>query len=219
MSITTAPSGGCRRELLAAARTVTAREGLRGLTHRAVDREAALALGTCSAYLRTSRALRTALAQDVVAELSADVEEVAARLGATTPGRAEAVRLTRELFQRWLRERTTYLVAAELSLAAVRDADLAALLASWRSRLAAVVEQLIARSRPPVGPSPRAASDVADMLVAAAHGVLSAALALPEAEREEALTTWLGLLLDAVALDPTGLPSTTRTARETPGLG
>ncbi|MFH8729005.1 TetR/AcrR family transcriptional regulator [Streptomyces termitum] len=51
-----------RRTLLAhAALDVLADEGMRGLTHRAVDRRAALPPGTTSAYFRTRAALLTGL--------------------------------------------------------------------------------------------------------------------------------------------------------------
>ena len=42
-----------RRRILDAATVVVADHGLRGLTHRAVDREAGLPEGSCSAYFRT----------------------------------------------------------------------------------------------------------------------------------------------------------------------
>ncbi|MEV5608049.1 TetR family transcriptional regulator C-terminal domain-containing protein [Streptomyces sp. NPDC052225] len=56
-----------RRTLLAdAALDVLADEGMRGLTHRAVDRKAALPPGTTSAYFRTRAALLTALVNRLV---------------------------------------------------------------------------------------------------------------------------------------------------------
>ncbi|MFD0532165.1 TetR/AcrR family transcriptional regulator [Kitasatospora arboriphila] len=56
-----------RRTLLAdAALDVLADEGMRGLTHRAVDRRADLPTGTTSAYYRTRAALLTALVTRLV---------------------------------------------------------------------------------------------------------------------------------------------------------
>ncbi|MFI6930645.1 TetR/AcrR family transcriptional regulator [Streptomyces sp. NPDC050287] len=56
-----------RRTLLAdAALDVLADEGIRGLTHRAVDRKAALPPGTTSAYFRTRAALLTGLVTRLV---------------------------------------------------------------------------------------------------------------------------------------------------------
>ena len=69
-----------RRELLQAALQVVADEGLRGLTHRAVDRRAGLPEGSCSAYFRTRRALQTALTEYVVGALAADVAALADEL-------------------------------------------------------------------------------------------------------------------------------------------
>jgi DNA-binding transcriptional regulator YbjK len=85
-----------RRTVLAdAAIDVLAEAGMRGLTHRAVDRAAQLPAGTTSAYYRTRQALLTALVRRLVAldqaELQAvgeqtpvprDAEELVARIAA-----------------------------------------------------------------------------------------------------------------------------------------
>ena len=71
---------GRRRELLEAAVHVAADQGLRGLTHRAVDRRAELPEGTCSAYLRTRQALLEALTDYVAVSVTADVNALAAEL-------------------------------------------------------------------------------------------------------------------------------------------
>lgn len=90
-----------RRTVLAdAAVRALADQGMRGLTHRAVDREAGLPPGTTSAYFRTRHALLTALVRRLVtldqAELEAageavpppaDAEELAAGLAAFAEGR------------------------------------------------------------------------------------------------------------------------------------
>ncbi|MGW6981455.1 TetR/AcrR family transcriptional regulator [Streptomyces sp. NPDC054932] len=70
-----------RRTLLAdSAIDVLADEGIRGLTHRAVDRKAAMPPGTTSAYYRTRAALLTALVTRLVqldqAELQTMPEEL-----------------------------------------------------------------------------------------------------------------------------------------------
>ncbi|MFJ1750615.1 TetR/AcrR family transcriptional regulator [Streptomyces sp. NPDC088116] len=72
-----------RRTVLAeAAIDVLAEAGIRGLTHRAVDRAANLPPGTTSAYYRTRQALLTALVRRLVAldqaELQAIGEQTAA---------------------------------------------------------------------------------------------------------------------------------------------
>ncbi|MFF7701617.1 TetR/AcrR family transcriptional regulator [Streptomyces lydicus] len=89
-----------RRTVLAdAALDVLAGAGMRGLTHRAVDRAADLPPGTTSAYYRTRQALLTALVRRLVdldqAELRQageappprDVEELVAGLAAFTERR------------------------------------------------------------------------------------------------------------------------------------
>ncbi|WP_331738809.1 TetR family transcriptional regulator [Streptomyces sp. NBC_01276] len=70
-----------RRTLLAdAALYVLAEEGMRGLTHRAVDRRAAMPPGTTSAYFRTRAALLTGLVVRLVqldqAELHTTADEL-----------------------------------------------------------------------------------------------------------------------------------------------
>ncbi|WP_367325360.1 TetR/AcrR family transcriptional regulator [Streptomyces sp. HUAS ZL42] len=69
-----------RRTVLAdAAIDVLAEAGMRGLTHRAVDRAADLPPGTTSAYFRTRRALLTALVRRLVALDQAELQEMGER--------------------------------------------------------------------------------------------------------------------------------------------
>ncbi|WP_129311409.1 ABC-F family ATP-binding cassette domain-containing protein [Streptomyces sp. L2] len=80
-----------RRTLLAdAAIDVLAGTGIRGLTHRAVDRAANLPPGTTSAYYRTRSALLTALVRRLVALDQAELRE----LGEHTPVLRNAGELT-----------------------------------------------------------------------------------------------------------------------------
>ncbi|MFD4372440.1 TetR/AcrR family transcriptional regulator [Streptomyces sp. NPDC058486] len=70
-----------RRALLAdAALDVLADEGMRGLTHRAVDRRADLPPGTTSAYYRTRAALLTGLVARLVQRDQAELEATAEKL-------------------------------------------------------------------------------------------------------------------------------------------
>ncbi|MFK4071718.1 TetR/AcrR family transcriptional regulator [Streptomyces sp. NPDC029674] len=70
-----------RRTLLAdAALDVLAEDGIRGLTHRAVDRRAALPTGTTSAYFRTRAALLTGLVTRLVQRDQAELQSVAEEL-------------------------------------------------------------------------------------------------------------------------------------------
>lgn len=75
--------GDERRAALAdAAIEVVADEGMRGLTHRAVDRAAGLPPGTTSAYFRTRAALLTALVRRLVARDQAELQAAGERLPA-----------------------------------------------------------------------------------------------------------------------------------------
>ncbi|MFH7334339.1 TetR/AcrR family transcriptional regulator [Streptomyces sp. KHY 26] len=70
-----------RRTLLAdTAISVLADTGIRGLTHRAVDRAADLPAGTTSAYYRTRQALLTALVRRLVAVDQAELEGMGERV-------------------------------------------------------------------------------------------------------------------------------------------
>jgi DNA-binding transcriptional regulator YbjK len=71
---------------------LVARDGMRALTHRAIDRDLGLPAGSTSYYLRTRRALVEALVhrlvertvQDIDAPLPTTTDEAAALLGAMT---------------------------------------------------------------------------------------------------------------------------------------
>ncbi|WP_328946647.1 TetR family transcriptional regulator C-terminal domain-containing protein [Streptomyces sp. NBC_00250] len=77
-----------RRTLLAdTAIDVLAEHGMRGLTHRAVDRAAGLPPGTTSAYYRTRQALLTALVQRLVVLDQEELQSEGAR--ASAPRNAE----------------------------------------------------------------------------------------------------------------------------------
>ena len=185
-----------RRELLDAALHVVADEGLRGLTHRAVDRRAELPQGTCSAYFRTREALQTALTRYVAQRCGADVGELAeelARHPVTEPDVGETViALVVGAFERWLEERELILARIELSMEASRNPALAALLAEYRDRLVAVVDgTLAARGK-------RHDGRTAEALVAASDGLLVAALQKPAAQRRTFLAESLGLVLRAL---------------------
>ncbi len=168
---------------MAAASRVVAEQGLRGLTHRAVDREAGLSEGSCSAYYRTRRALEAGLTQYVATALAADVAALTDELTSQAPDPDRAVELTTRLFLRWLQDRDLLLTRLELSLAASRDPELAELLAGWRGRVVGLVEALIAAK----GLDHSAAR--AEVLVAAFDGVLLGAVSRP-ARGRRAFVTW-----------------------------
>jgi DNA-binding transcriptional regulator YbjK len=180
-----------RRQLVEAALHVVAEHGLRGLTHRAVDRRAGLPQGSCSAYLRTRRALQGALTAHVAGTLADDVDRLTEDLRTYPPGDDHGVELTGRLFRRWLDERELLLARVELSLEASRDPELAALLETWRARLVAAVAGLMAaRGRPQSGAR-------AEALVASFDGILFAALLKPDRQQRTFLERSLDLLMGA----------------------
>ncbi len=176
-----------------AALHVVAEQGLRGLTHRAVDRRAGLPEGSCSAYLRTRRALQAALTEYVAGTLAADVAVLADELTGCSEAGDRAIELTMRLFTRWLDERELLQAKLELSMEASRDPELAQLLAAWRSRLVEVVAGIMAaRGR-------EHSTERAETLVASFDGILFAALQKPDSERAAFLAGSLDLLMHALA--------------------
>ena len=112
-------------------------EGLKGLTHRAVDRRAGLPEGSCSAYWRTRNALQAALTE-YVADVAARRRRRARRADRAICGPDDeqaGVDGALELFLRWLDQRELLVARLELTMAATRDAELAQLLADHRARL------------------------------------------------------------------------------------
>ena len=74
-----------RRALIAdAAISTLARDGMRGLTHRAVDRAAGLPEGSASYYFRTRQALLQATVERLAELTSTDMLSSAAVLDSTT---------------------------------------------------------------------------------------------------------------------------------------
>ncbi|MBB6626755.1 TetR family transcriptional regulator [Nocardioides sp. KIGAM211] len=190
---TDAPLSPRRRQLLDAGLHVVADEGLRGLTHRAVDRRAGLPQGSCSAYLRTRKALVSALTEYVAGTLAADVDALAVDLQQCDGAAERAIELTLRLFQRWVDERELLLAKLELSLEASRDPDLAALLAAWRARLVDVVDGIMAAR------DTEHSTERAEALVSSFDGILFAALLKPARGRAAFLARSLELLMRSLA--------------------
>lgn len=185
-----------RRALLDAALQVLAEQGLRGLTHRAVDRQAGLPEGSCSAYLRTRKALLTALTEYVAASLADDVARLAGDL-ACLPDLPDDlgphVEVVSGLFLGWLDHPEMLLARQELAIEAARDPDLAAVLGSARSALIEVVDGILEDRGKDHG------LDRAEWLVAATDGILLAALHKPPTERPAFLGDALALTLGTLA--------------------
>ena len=115
---TAARSG--RRELLAdAAIAILARSGGRGLTHRAVDREAHVPEGTTKNYFPTRESLLEAAAYRLTDQHRAAVEQ----LHSSTPAEVTATQISAlypALLQRTINDPTQLLALVELYLEAVR---------------------------------------------------------------------------------------------------
>lgn len=195
-AVSAAPLSPRRRQLLDAALHVIADEGLKGLTHRAVDRRAGLPEGSCSAYWRTRNALQAALTEYVAASLLADVDGLTETIQICGPEDEEAsVAATLELFLRWLDQRELLVARLELTMAATRDPDLAQLLADHRARLIGIVNAIITAA------GVDHAEARAEAVVASYDGILLAALLQPAPARREFLARSLELLGTALAGD------------------
>jgi DNA-binding transcriptional regulator YbjK len=89
-----------RRDLLAdAGLRVLARSGARGLTHRAVDREAGVPAGTASNYFRSRDALLGGLGERIFQRLTPD-PDVLAELGVREPSMDLFVDYVRDIVRR-----------------------------------------------------------------------------------------------------------------------
>jgi DNA-binding transcriptional regulator YbjK len=146
-----------RRTLIADATIATlAREGSRGLTHRAVDRTAGLPPGSTSYYIRTRAGL-----------LEAAVTRLAQLDAATLPVRGDLVDALTEVLTAGLGEgRERQLARYELTLEAARRPELREPLAAGRRGLAALLAGLLAEHG--VGQAPARADD----FLALADGLL-----------------------------------------------
>jgi DNA-binding transcriptional regulator YbjK len=166
-----------RREILTAATTVLARLGNRGLTHRAVDREAGLPEGSSSAYYRSRDALIGALGDYVADRLAADVQALGERLASCPGDHERAVAEVSRLFSRWLDHPDLLAARLELTVAATRDAGLAERFTMWREDLVRLVDEVMTRAG-------KGGGAPAETLVAALDGVVLASLLQPARRRK-----------------------------------
>jgi DNA-binding transcriptional regulator YbjK len=136
-----------RRALIAdAAISTLARDGMRGLTHRAVDRAAGLPEGSASYYFRTRQALLQATVERLAELTSTDMLSSAAMLGSTAvrplPGHDldTLAGVTAALVESWLTTgRERQLARYELSLEATRRPELRQTLVTTGAAIRAVV--------------------------------------------------------------------------------
>jgi DNA-binding transcriptional regulator YbjK len=136
-----------RRALIAdAAISTLARDGMRGLTHRAVDRAAGLPEGSASYYFRTRQALLQATVERLAELTSTDMLGGAAMLGSAAapapPGHdLDALAgMAAALIESWLTTgRERQLARYELSLEATRRPELRQTLVTTGAAIRAVV--------------------------------------------------------------------------------
>jgi DNA-binding transcriptional regulator YbjK len=128
-----------RTELADAAITTLARDGMRGLTHRAVDRTAGLPEGSTSYYFRTREALLQATIERL-AEL--DAGEIPALAHDDPDALAQAAAM---LVERWLTTgRERQLARYELTLEATRRPRLREVLVASGAGIRAMVAERFA---------------------------------------------------------------------------
>jgi DNA-binding transcriptional regulator YbjK len=191
------------RCLLDAGVQVVAAEGLRGLTHRAVDRQAGLPEGSCSAYLRTRLALLTALAEYVASRFATDTRALTERITAhATVGEPDsdyAVAQTVAMFVDWVEHPELLRTRLELALEGGRQPALSEVTVAWGRELVEIVEDLLRFKGLPD------AEERATTLVAAMEGVLLRALREDPEDRQEFLQRSLQMLMGALVAD--ALPS------------
>ena len=116
-----------RRALADAGLRVLATAGARGLTHRAVDTEAGVPVGTASNYFRSRDALLGALGERIMERFAPD-PAVVATLAAREPGPDLFVDYLRYIIERTTREPELTRALIELRLEAARRPGLAAVL-------------------------------------------------------------------------------------------
>ncbi|MEU8975136.1 TetR family transcriptional regulator [Streptomyces monashensis] len=131
-----------RQQLADAAISTLAGSGMRGLTHRAVDKTAEVPAGSCSYYFRTRQQLLQA-AVERLAEL--DITEIDERPALTGPASiAEVAEATAGLIEHWTTTgRERMLARYELALEAPRRPELRTALHLAGSRHRAVAEKML----------------------------------------------------------------------------
>jgi DNA-binding transcriptional regulator YbjK len=198
-----------RAEILDGALSVLAGQGMRGLTHRAVDAAARLPAGSTSYYFRSRAALVAGCVQRLLErDLEGDVPAAEAAVpdatepDATGPGDDPSAALAAALTAIGVRmattERTRTLARYELSLAAVRDPAL-------RAELVRGGDTIRHRGAALLGRAGAADPDAAAAEVAAVlDGLVYTALVRGPAD-PDTLATWLRPVLHRVLAALPGL--------------
>jgi DNA-binding transcriptional regulator YbjK len=164
--------------LLESAVTVVAENGLRGLTHRAVDRAAGLPEGSCSRAWRTREALVEALTAYVAERAGRHVRDLVGELTGRALDDDRAVDTVTRLVLRWVDEREVLIARLELTIEASRDPALATTVDSLRRGLVDAVAAVLA------GRGKAHGAAAAETLVASFDGILMGALSRPASRRK-----------------------------------
>ncbi|MES9538807.1 TetR family transcriptional regulator [Actinomadura sp. NPDC000600] len=204
-----------REELADAAITTLAEAGMRGLTHRAVDKAAGLPEGSCSYYFRTRQALLQAAVERLEQVDTAELTARPALSGADAPGHEGVAEAAAHLVEHWTTAgRERMLARYELALEATRRPELRTVLVRAGARSRQLAEAMLTAIGAP------APAVQAPLLVAYLDGLIfdhlagAGALALTHAELKAAL---LDLLHAFTTPGPSG--STAATGRAERGAG
>lgn len=120
-----------RRALADAGLTVLATAGARGLTHRAVDREAGVPQGTTTNYFRNRAALFHGLVERIGERLAPGDEFIAARAD-RQPSRDLFAEYLRNIVERLLANKEVTIALIELRLEGIRRPEVAEIIGEWR---------------------------------------------------------------------------------------
>lgn len=179
-------------QLLGAAARVVARTGLRGLTHRAVDAEAGLPEGSCSAYMRTRVALLTRLTEYVTSRFGHDIEDLTARIEAHADVEGYVLGETVAMLRAWLRDPDLLLVRMELTLEGARQPAVAEILQVQWAELVRIVEHAMESAGKEHSPVR------SRTLIAAIDGILLRAVREEPSKRARFLRESLELLMTSM---------------------
>ena len=120
-----------RRAITDAGLGVLARQGARGLTHRAVDKAASLPAGTTSNYFRSRDALIEGLVTRIGERLAPSPEDLERR-ASDSPNPQLFADYIRDIVRRLSDESEVTLALFELRLESSRRPEIAALLGAWQ---------------------------------------------------------------------------------------
>ncbi|MFJ6533233.1 TetR/AcrR family transcriptional regulator [Microbacterium sp. NPDC091662] len=120
-----------RRAIADAGLAVLAREGSRGLTHRAVDLAAQVPTGTTSNYFRSRDALIEGLVERIGERLAPTQDDLERRATAA-PGAALFADYIRDIVRRLTADRDVTIALFELRLEGGRRPEVAAVLGAWQ---------------------------------------------------------------------------------------